>query len=365
MIVSISEKLKKRQKLGNLRQLQVRKNLIDFASNDYLGIAHKEQTTDCLREILSSSHPFGSTGSRLLTGNTQYAEELESQIAAFHGQKAALIFNCGYMANVGLLTAITTPQDLVFYDAEIHASIRDGIRLSRAVAFPFRHNDIEHLESRLKRCLSRGNRFICIESVYSTDGSKAPLASIAELANTCDAKLIVDEAHAIGTCGPEGRGLLAENDLTDKAFAQVITFGKALGVQGACVLGSSLLKEALINFAPSFIYTTALPLYALAAIKRSYAFFPMFTKERQHLQGLIQICRQMLPYATQTSIQPFYCSGNREAIQLSKMLCEAGFDVRPLLSPTVQKGRERLRICLHAFNTEEQIKNLLKKLMEI
>src|SRR5262249_569897 len=160
-----------------------------------------------------------------------------------HGYEAGLLFNCGYMANLGLLSAVAADEDLIFFDSAIHASSRGGIQLSQATAFPFKHNDVNHLEHRLKHCQTVGNRFICIESVYSTDGSKALLPEIVQLAKRYEAHLIVDEAHAVGVFGPEGRGLVAEYDLTADVFAQVVTFGKAVGTYGAIVLGTHLLKE--------------------------------------------------------------------------------------------------------------------------
>jgi 8-amino-7-oxononanoate synthase len=319
-------RLQQRGRLGNLRSLKILpKGLIDFSSNDYLGL--------------------GSTGSRLLTGNSVVAEELESHIAAFHGFESGLLFNCGYMANLGLISIL---EGTILFDAAVHASTRDGIRLSSSRAFAFRHNDLEHLESRLRK--SQQETFICIESIYSTDGSVAPLQEIKELADRYGAHLIVDEAHAVGVWGPQGRGLV------DVAFAKVVTFGKALGAHGAIVLGSKQLRELLINFATPFIYTTALPFYSLAAIKSSYDLFPQFENERAHIQQLMQILR------SSSHIHAVKIPGNEQAKQAAGRLVDRGFDVRPLLSPTVQRGHELLRISLHAFNTPEQVRTLCKEL---
>lgn len=349
MTASLETRLLKRKTSGNFRQLQVLHGLVDFSSNDYLGLARSEDFARAVSLCKGELNSLGSTGSRLLTGNTLYAQMLENTIAAFHGYEAGILFSCGYMANVGLMSTVAGNDDTIFFDSFIHASCRDGISLSRAQSFPFRHNNLEHLENRLKNCSIRGNRFICIESIYSTDGSVAPLKEIALLTKKYEAHLIVDEAHAIGVYGLEGRGLAESSDV----FAKVITFGKALGTYGAIVLGSAILKDALINFATSYIYTTALPFHCLAAIKCSYDTFPKLVKERKHIAHLIK------KISSTTHIHPIFIKGSKNALCAAKALREKGFDVRALLSPTVRRGHELLRICLHAFNTEDEVKALL------
>jgi 8-amino-7-oxononanoate synthase len=357
---AFEKKLAGRRKAGNLRQMQTAQNGVDFASSDYLGLARSLRLKEAIeRELCLYSYQTGSTGSRLLTGNSRYAEELENQLAAFHGYEAGLLFNCGYMANAGIFSAIADGNDALFFDAGVHASTKDGIRLSSVKAFPFRHNDPVHLETRLKNCSASGKRFICIESVYSTDGSLAPLLILCDLAKKYDAHLIVDEAHAVGIFGPNGRGLAAEKNLTSKIFAQITTFGKAVGAFGAIVLGNSLLKEALINFAHSYIYTTALPFHTLAAIKCSYDLFPQLDTERSRLFGLIQHCGNRFLNAD-APIQAFLIKGNEAVKKASQKLKEQGFDVRPLMSPAVRKGHELLRICLHSFNTDCEVNSLLE-----
>lgn len=363
MTLPLENRLLKRAKFGNLRMLQVNQPSIDFSSNDYLGLVRSTKLAESFFQEwemhLSLHNGLGSTGSRLLTGNSLYAQELEDKIAKFHGYEAGLLFGCGYMANVGLLSAITNKESAIFFDAAVHASTRDGISLSRAKAFPFGHNDLKHLENRLKAISSQGQRFICIESIYSTDGSMAPLIEISQLAKKYDAQLIVDEAHAVGVCGPKGRGLIAEHNLTDHVFAQITTFGKALGTYGAIVLGSHVLKQALINFATSYIYTTALPFQILAAIKCSYDLFPEMDLERQHLQKLTQCFRGSYSSSSMTHIQAISIEGNEAVKRVAQIISEQGYDVRPLLSPTVQRGHEVLRICLHSYNTEKELSQLL------
>ena len=339
----LEERLARRRSQGNLRQLRVRQG-IDFASNDYLGLA---------RLALQGELPVGSTGSRLLTGHSLQAEAVEEEIAAFHGFERALLFSSGYMANLGLLSAVAQSSDLILADAAIHASTRDGIILSRAASYFFRHNDLQHLQKRLQQVTTTGNRFVCVESIYSTDGSRASLQELARICDRWGAHLIVDEAHSVGLWGPSGRGWVAEAGLTRRVFAQVVTFGKALGAQGAAVLGSSLLREVLINFSRPLIYTTALPPQALAAISAAYARLPELEPERRHLRALIAQCQ-----GSDTQIQSLPVPGNGAVKRLSERLLRAGFDVRPLTSPTVRRGQERLRISLHAFNTREELTRL-------
>ena len=223
-----------REKEGLLRKLSSENNLIDFSSNDYLGFARSDE----LKNIISSEAgalnfkpKTGSTGSRLLTGNTKYAEELECFIAQFHKAEAGLIFNSGYDANLGLISSAAKKGDVIFYDELSHASIYDGARLSKSESFPFRHNDLNHLEERLEYFSEKKyeNCFVIVESVYSMDGDFSPLKEIAALCEKYNANLIVDEAHATGVFGSKGEGKVVELNLEKKVFARVHTFGKALG----------------------------------------------------------------------------------------------------------------------------------------
>ncbi|CDZ80253.1 8-amino-7-oxononanoate synthase 2 [Candidatus Rubidus massiliensis] len=364
MTLYLENNLAKRKKLGNLRSLQLNPNLVDFSSNDILGLARSKQLVKAtfkeLKRGLTHENILGSTGSRLITGNYSYAQNLESFIALFHGYETATLFNCGYMANVGLLSTLGNLNTVIFFDERVHASTRDGIRLSQSKAFPFKHNDLEHLEKRLKSNFNNyTDRFICIESIYSLDGSIAPLFDIYHLAKKYQANVIVDEAHATGIFGPSGRGLLAKYNLTSDTFAHIVTFGKALGTFGAVILGNHLLKDALINYARSFIYTTALPLVSLVAIKCAYDIFPQLEQERQTLHQLIRLFCQKYPEASTTHIQSIKIKGNQAAKHATQFFVSKGFDVRPFLSPTVPKGHEMIRICLHTFNTKKQLEQLL------
>ena len=350
MPAACKERLAKRRSAGNFRELILPNDLIDFASNDYLGVAKSCR--------LMTAPMSGSTGSRLLTGNSSYAEALEKKIAEFHGFETALLFNCGFMANGGLLSAIAGDNDVIFFDQEVHASTRIGLKLTLAKSYPFKHNDLDHLERRLQRSACLKERFIAVEAIYSTNGSLAPLRGICQLAEKYEASVIVDEAHSVGIIGSMGRGAVAAHRLTGSVFANVVTFGKAFGAFGAAILGSRLLKESLINFAPSYIYTTALPFSVLHSIDQSYEIMAALEKERHHLSRLIE----MFPHSSGTPIQSHVIGGNLAVKKAAERLKRNGFDVRPLMSPTVQRGGEALRICLHSFNTEEEVKRLCELL---
>ncbi len=373
MTLYLKEKLSKQKNLGNLRQLTIRHKLIDFSSNDYLGLARSSDLAKSVSEEferhvgLLHLNGLGSTGSRLLTGNSTYAQDLEDKIAHFHHYEAGTLFNCGYMANVGLLSTVASDEDTILFDVGVHASTHDGIHLSGAKAFAFKHNDLEHLEHRLRRSSLTKNCFICVESIYSTDGSRSPLKGVSQLAEKYSAHLIVDEAHAVGVCGSSGRGCVAELNLTSKIFAQINTFGKALGTHGAIVLGNHTLKQALVNFARPYIYTTALPFYSLAAIKCSYDLLPSFETKRENLQELIQLFRKVRDdeKTSESHIQSVKIAGNESVKISAEKLMQKGFDVRALTSPTVKRGREILRICLHAYNTKDELLALLKVIESI
>lgn len=364
--MTLKMRLKRRLNQGNFRQISTVKGLIDFASNDYLGLARSSELMKIVEKewqyCTTSLNGLGSTGSRLLTGNSKYIQDLEKKIAAFHRKQTGVLFNCGYMANLGLMMAVAQENDCIFFDTHVHASMHDGIKLSLAKAIPFRHNDLSHLESQLKIKSCSGQRYICIESLYSTDGSKAPLQEISRLASKYQARLIVDEAHAIGVWGPQGRGIVAEHGLENQIFAHILTFGKALGVYGAMILGSYSLKHALINFSRSFIYTTALPFHVVATIKCSYDLFPQQHQARSDLKYLIRRFRETFDEASETQIQCITVEGNFAVRKVAEFLSKNGFDVRPLMSPTVRRGQECLRICLHAFNTIEQVDSLISQI---
>ncbi|MFA6946589.1 MAG: pyridoxal phosphate-dependent aminotransferase family protein, partial [Pedobacter sp.] len=244
----ISETLEQRRLNNSLRSLKQENDLTDFCSNDYLGFSRSGELKLLFEKELKNfpEYHLGSTGSRLLAGNDSFTEDLEQEIAVFHDAESALLYNSGYDANIGLFASLPQRGDTIISDEFIHASIIDGIRLSHATRFVFKHNDLTGLEQKLK--LSKGRKFIAVESVYSMDGDEAPLKEITKLAKQYHAALIVDEAHATGIFGEYGRGLVHELGLCGDVFARVITFGKGLGTHGAVILGSSQLRPYLINF---------------------------------------------------------------------------------------------------------------------
>lgn len=376
----LNKRLTAREENGLLRKLSPENNLIDFSSNDYLGFARSGELKDLIdSELKNLKIKNGSTGSRLLTGNTAYVEELEKFIAEYHNAEAGLIFNSGYDANLGLITAVAKKDDLIYYDELSHASVYDGIRLAHGSTFPFRHNDLANLEGRLKYFLDNRkdkNCFVIVESVYSMDGDFAPLEKISELCEKYNAHLIVDEAHATGIFGPKGEGRVLELNLLGrsphgqkKVFARVHTFGKALGCHGAIVLGSQSLRNYLINFARSFIYTTALPFHSLTSIKSAYELLINKNNNSIKINNLINLFKQKLKelhikglIESSSPIQSIIFEGNETVKKIASLIQKDGFDVRPILSPTVPKGKERIRICLHTFNTEEEINALASSL---
>lgn len=347
---------------GALRELKLSAPSVDFCSNDYLGIARGHLLAH--DPVLSG----GSTGSRLLAGNYPLLSIVEGEIAAFHEAEAALMYNSGYDANVGLLSSILQKEDTILYDSLSHASIRDGIRLSFARAYSFQHNDMADLERLLQKVTGadgpRGAVYVVTETLFSMDGDCCPLDELDALCRRYDAWLIVDEAHATGVIGERGEGLVQKKH---RCFARVHTFGKALGCHGAVVLGSADLKQYLVNFSRSLIYTTALPPVAADLVRKSYGVFPGMTAERAHLHALAAHFQAMdLPYArlkSATPIQAVIVPGNDEVRRVAAALQTSGLDVRPIQYPTVPQGTERLRIVLHAYNSVEEVE-LLGRLLK-
>lgn len=347
-------RLQRREAQGGIRRLCVLEGLIDLTSNDYFGFA---KAPDLVKKAQLKIDRVGATGSRLLTGHSLFYEELEEKIAQFHGAESSVIFNTGYLANLGLITALGEAEVTFLYDLEIHASLLDGMRLSKAKSIPFRHNNLESLEQKLRAYSSP--LFVLVESTYSISGDLAPLKEIMALCSFYGAELIVDEAHSTGVLGPEGRGYVSELGLESQVFARIHTFSKALGTHGGAVLGSHLLKEYLINFSRSLIYTTALPLSALYSIEASYQKLQKEASIHQaRLKDLRVYFRKRLGKASPSPIQPLYISGGQTVQAFSIKLREQGLDVRAIVPPTTKRGKECLRVVLHSFNREEEIDKL-------
>jgi 8-amino-7-oxononanoate synthase len=350
-------KLNERKEKGGLRSLSLFDGLSDLCSNDYLGFA-KRGPEHALR---------GSTGSRLISGNSAEAENAERFLADFFKAESALVFNSGYDANLGLFSSVPQKGDTILYDELIHASVRDGIRLSYANSWSFRHNDLSDLTQKLAK--AAGSVFVAVESLYSMDGDLASLSAIADMCDQKGAFLIIDEAHSGGVFGEGGRGLANELALEKRCFARLITFGKAYGSHGAVILGSSQLREYLINFARSFIYTTALPPQHYLHLAGRVAAVAEADEERSLLAKNIGLFRSLLPGMDlcadpRSPIQIVKPGDAKTCVKAAEKLFAKGFAVKAILPPTVAAGSERIRICLHAFNEEKEIRRLTELLLK-
>lgn len=363
-------KLAKRKEDRLLRTLKVSSGLADFFSNDYLGLARSETLAGRIRDKIDALRPVmnGSTGSRLLSGNSQYHEDVENSLANIFRSEAAVIFNSGYTANLSVLSSLPQREDTILYDELSHASIKDGARLSLAKRFSFLHNDLNDLEQKLKK--ARGRIFIAVESIYSMDGDTCRLQDLVKLANEYSAFIILDEAHSTGTYGWDGSGMAVAENLAPMIPLRVYTFGKAMGIHGACVATSAVVKDHLVNFARPFIYTTAPDNHSLASIECSF----QYLKENIHLQEQLRGKIDLFRNETKTiagigsvhgPIQTMIIPGNENVTRAASKLQQTGFDVRPILSPTVQKGKERLRICIHVYNTDDTIRDLAAQLADL
>jgi 8-amino-7-oxononanoate synthase len=363
-------RLETREQEGLLRTLKYTSALVDFTSNDYLGLARSQELFAQIHHTLDSfkNKSNGATGSRLLAGNTEYYESVEAKLAAIFKAEASLILNSGYTANLAVLSSLPQRNDTILYDELAHACIKDGARLSLAKRFSFRHNDLDDLESKLKR--AEGTIYIAVESVYSMDGDQCPLHALVALAEKYNAFVILDEAHSTGVYGERGSGLAVSENLHNRIAVRVYTFGKAMGIHGACIAGSSELRKYMINFARPFIYTTAMPLHSVVAIECAFNYLQENIYLQQQLKDNIHAylnAAQDLSNKTvsHSSIQTAIFPGNEHSKKVATELQQKGFDVRPILSPTVPKGSERLRICLHTFNTAHEIEALADALKSL
>lgn len=373
----LDKKLNERKSLGNLRAMNFNGQGVDFLSNDYLGLARSEGLRKNIEitflQLNEVNKINGATGSRLLSGNHEYFEEVEHKLSKIFRADATLIFNSGYNANLSILSCVPTKTDTIIHDELIHASLIDGARLSFAKRLSFRHNDLNDLEKKLR--LAQGQKFVVVESVYSMDGDACPLQELVMLCEQHGAYIIVDEAHSTGLWGNGGNGLVCEMNLQEKIFARIYTFGKGMGVHGACICGSQLLKDYLINFARPFIYTTAMPLHSFVAIACAFKYIQSNSQPRKSLFENIDIFKKSflkhnkssipLLVPSNSAIQIISTSGNQHAKKVADQLRSKNFEVRAILAPTVKSGQERLRICLHAYNTKKEIDDFMINLTEL
>lgn len=350
--------LNQRIEKGSERSLLSFEGMIDFWSNDYLGLG---------KNAKSVSVKSGS-GSRLISGNSKRIEAVESFLAGHFNSEAALIFNSGYDANLGFFSSVPQKGDTILYDELIHASVRDGVRLSFAKAFSFEHNNLVSLEERLKKAdrmspkasaMGQGTVFVAVESLYSMDGDIAPLKEINELCKQYNALLVVDEAHAGAVFGAKGEGLCVEMNIEQDVFARLVTFGKGFGAHGAAILCSSQVRQFLVNFARSFIYTTALPEAFYEHIKEQVE---AVNTDLQHQLGEnIAYFRSQITFSKsdeRSPIQVISFDRLEECKEKAATIQQAGFAVKAILPPTVPEGKQYIRICIHAFNTKAEIDQL-------
>lgn len=383
--------VERRRGEGLLRKLTVRQpGQVDFCSNDYLGLAaSKDLAAEVDKEFAEYrrhaakesllEQGLGSTGSRLLTGNSAYHESTEAMLAEFHNGQAALLFNSGFDLNFSFFAYVPSPGDVVVFDELVHASVREGIRAGRAASRAFKHNNVASLRATLSAVAAerdlaeqegkrRGNIIVAVESVYSMDGDCAPLVEICDAADEVHAAVMVDEAHGTGCFGPSGRGLAAELGVEHRTFCRAHTFGKAMGCHGAVAVGPRVLYDYLINYARPLIYSTSMSYHAVANVRCAYAILRRTAAERQaHLRQLIQVFQERLArgvpperaVCSPSPIQAIIIPGNAQVMAAAQHLQQRGMHVLPIRSPTVPKGTERLRIILHAHNTEAEVHRLM------
>jgi 8-amino-7-oxononanoate synthase len=334
---------------------------IDLCSNDYLGLAQHPRLKQALAEAVLKEG-CGSTGSRLLRGERACFTRVEQSFARFKGVERSLYFSSGYLANLAVLTAFSEPGDVIFSDERNHASLIDGVRLSRAKRVVFPHNDVEALALLLRNEKSTGQKFVVIESLFSMDGDEAPLVEYAALCRSADAALIVDEAHAVGIYGERGSGLIEAGDISENVFVSINTAGKALGVSGAFVAGAAVAIEYLIQHARPFIFSTAPPPAVAAALEASLTVIADEPKRRERLLSRARYLRARLDKPGMSQVIPIVIGENQRSVAIARELQQAGFDVRAIRPPTVPAGTARLRISVNQGLSESILDQLVDAL---
>jgi 8-amino-7-oxononanoate synthase len=317
---------------------------IQLGSNDYLGLSSHPRLKEAVTRALAEDERFAATGSRLLSGNDARWEQLEAEFAAFVGAEAALYFSSGYAANVGLLSSVLRREDTVFSDGSNHASLIDGIRLSRAQKVVFPHLDLDFLEQALRRHSGRGRKVVVVERIFSMDGDHAPIVDLVGLCDRFDASMIVDEAHSLGV----------ESKPRADVLATVYPCGKALASMGAFVAGSKTVRDYLINYARPFIFSTALPPYCAAHVREAITLVAGADAERTRLKELSRHLRVKLRAAgfdtgrSDSQIIPVILGTNDTALRFAAAASAAGFAIRAIRPPTVPDGTARLRVSVNA-----------------
>lgn len=338
--------------------------LINFCSNDYLGLSQHPRLRDRAQTYLNK-YGNGATASRLISGSLDIHHRLEEKIADFIGTESALLFNSGFQANTTLIPTITDRHSLILADKKCHNSLLQGSLLSRADFKRFHHNDTDHLQELLEDAESEtySRVLIITESVFSMDGDRAPLKKISQLADDYQTLFFVDDAHAVGVFGENGRGLASDIPNID---IQLGTCGKAFGVFGAYVGCSSQMKDFLINFCPGFIYTTALPPAVLGSLEASVSLIPKLDEDRKKLHENIQYLKKELHKSgfntgdSTTQIIPIIIGSEQKALELSRWLEKKGFLASAIRPPTVPKNLSRIRITVTTTHNRDHINQLLE-----
>jgi 8-amino-7-oxononanoate synthase len=352
-----------------LRALAPRTGL-DFASNDYLGLAESAELAQAAAAALARGVPVGAGGSRLLRGNHPEHETLEAEAARFFHAESALFFGAGFSANEALLSTLPQRGDRIFHDALIHASAHDGMRLSRASSQSFPHNDADALETAIgawRKAGGAGRPWIAVESLYSMDGDIAPLDDLMTVALRHEAFLLIDEAHATGVLGPGGRGLAARFEGRENVIS-LHTCGKALGVSGALVCLARPLRDFLINRCRNFIFATAPAPLVAACVCASLGLCEAADDRRAALQARVAFAGSALqrlgvaPSGTQ--VQPVIVGADGRAMSLAAVMQAKGYDIRAIRPPTVPEGTARLRLSLTLNVSEAEIARMIEDLSE-
>lgn len=376
-MLNFDSQLLELEQIGNLRKLRSSvsegkylhfegKCFLNLSSNDYLGVACRTDWQEEFMQLVSSCRTLtlGSTSSRLLTGGSPIFFELEQKLANAFGKEAALVFNSGYHANIGILPALSSKRDLILADKLVHASIIDGLKLCDAHWERFRHNDLEHLERLLvKNRASYDRVFIVTESVFSMDGDLANLLALCELKQKYDAFLYVDEAHAFGVLGAKGLGLCELTNTTLQIDLIVGTFGKAAASQGAYLVANRSTVDFLVNSMRSLIFSTAMAPISVMWTSFVVDRLAFMADERHRLERLGCLLREQLGAvgaATRgcSHVVPIVVGDNQLAISLAQNLQENGFWVLPIRYPTVPKGEARVRVSLTPAITDDEIYKL-------
>lgn len=344
---------------GRLRSLDAPHG-IDFTSNDYLGLAQSQELADAITAAVERGVPVGAGGSRLLRGNHPEHEALEAEAAEFFGAETALFFGGGFIANTALIATLPSRGDLIIYDELIHASAHDGMRLSKAQTIAARHNDPQSIEDAITAWRAKGEvgqPWIVVESLYSMDGDRAPIDDLAAIAQRHDGMLLIDEAHATGVFGPDGRGLAAHLEGQPNIIT-LHTCGKALGVMGALVLAPKTIRDFLVNRARAFIYATAPSPLIAAAVRAALELCRTQPERREKLHRLIAFAGRELSETrfapSGSQIQPIVVGADTAAVALASAMKARGYDIRAIRPPTVPEGTSRLRLTI-TLNTDEAL----------